>query len=238
MMMRDQLRDCTSPVVFDVGANIGHHSLFYSTVAEVVHSFEPYGAVADRLQEKIDCNKIENVVLHRFGLGRENASLRFSPPESSNTGTGTFVPQAEASEPNGLVLEVRRGDEFADELSLEGLDFVKIDVEGFEKEVLEGLKQTLAHYRPKVFVEWNTEGSSLSEFCEYFPEGYSFWYFESYPSLLKAFCRGTYRLRPVSAASKSPSGNYLAVPDAPEVSAVATSTRSFGSDEAKSAASE
>ena len=212
MMMRDQLKDCPKPVVFDIGANIGHHSLYYSTIADVVHSFEPYGEVADRLQEKIDRNKLNNVKLHRFGLGSENAKLSYFPPETCNTGTGSFALQSKSSTANELTLEVRCGDGVAKDLSLDRLDFVKIDVEGFEKEVLKGLKQTLNQYRPKVFVEWNEAGSQISDFARYFPEGYSFWSFHSYPDFLKAFGQGTYRLRPVLPNSKLSEGNYFAAP--------------------------
>lgn len=66
LMMRDQLADRAEPVVFDVGANIGHHSLFYSTIASHVHAFEPYGQVAKKLTEKIAVNGLENVTLHPF----------------------------------------------------------------------------------------------------------------------------------------------------------------------------
>ncbi len=46
------------------------------------------------------------------------------------------------------------GDEFFDLLNLDGISAMKIDVEGFELEVLQGLKKTLLMYKPFVFVKY------------------------------------------------------------------------------------
>jgi hypothetical protein len=44
----------------------------------------------------------------------------------------------------------------ADKLGLPKLDFIKIDVEGFECDVLAGAKETLERYKPQVFIEFNS----------------------------------------------------------------------------------
>jgi hypothetical protein len=69
------------------------------------------------------------------------------------------------------------------ELSLDRLDFMKVDVEGFELEVFAGAKETLATYRPIVFLEMNHwclnifRRMSIPEFrerlMEYFPYVYA-----------------------------------------------------------------
>ena len=50
--LRDLITDSTSTIFIDVGANIGHHSLFMSQYCKEVHSFEPNPNVRERLTEK------------------------------------------------------------------------------------------------------------------------------------------------------------------------------------------
>ena len=78
---------------------------------------------------------------------------------------------------------VKRLDEIFCELSLDRLDFMKVDVEGFELEVFAGAKETLTTYRPIVFLEMNHwclnifRRMSIPEFrerlMEYFPYVYA-----------------------------------------------------------------
>lgn len=74
-------RDIVSAVFFDVGANIGHHSLFMAKHCAHVHAFEPYAAVAEKLEQKIAKNNISNIVVHQVGLGLKNEKLPYFAPE-------------------------------------------------------------------------------------------------------------------------------------------------------------
>ena len=75
---------------FDIGANIGQHSLFMSLHADQVHSFEPYYAVSQKLEHHIELNGISNIQLHKVGLGNQQEELDFYAPTGRNQGIGSF----------------------------------------------------------------------------------------------------------------------------------------------------
>lgn len=149
---RPQARHCS--VFLDVGANIGQHSLFMSQVADQVHAFEPYAAVANRLRKHLALNNIDNIVLHEIGLGDSNGRLPFFAPASTNKGVGSFNSESQryGNTPVGELI-IRRTDDYLPEQGIEHVDLVKIDVEGFERQTLLGMSQTLSENRPVIVCE-------------------------------------------------------------------------------------
>ena len=143
-----------SPLSFyDIGANVGQHSLFMSQYAGQVFSFEPFGGVRKKILEKIARNQRKNMTVFPVGLGDVNADLDFIEPSGANHGTGSFV--AKESSCGGAVkkLPVRRGDDFLSDHQLPKMDIVKMDVEGFEMRVLAGLQKRLQQDRPAILME-------------------------------------------------------------------------------------
>jgi len=139
---------------FDVGANIGHHSLFMSGHADQVFSFEPFGPVFDEMQRKLSHAKVRNVSAFPFALGDRSGTGVFYPPTGCNQGTGTMgaiLPGNAAAE--AIEIEVVRGDDFFATHHLPPVSLIKIDVEGYEANVLEGLRKTLWRDRPPILVE-------------------------------------------------------------------------------------
>jgi FkbM family methyltransferase len=141
-------------VFLDVGACEGQHSLFMSRLVAQVHAFEPYPPAADRFQGLIDLNQFTNIKLHRVGLGDTEATVPFFAPPDKNMGAGSFVSEKRqgTSKPVGN-FRVVKGDEWLEPLRLPSLDLIKIDVEGFEKYVLQGLAKSLEQYRPVLVIE-------------------------------------------------------------------------------------
>lgn len=193
-------------VVLDIGANVGHHTLFASTVAAAVHAFEPFAPLAARIHEKIRVNQLENVTVHPIGLGNANTRIPYSPSSTSNSGTGSFGAASERS----LELEVRRGDDYFAGAGIERVDYVKTDVEGFEVEVLKGLAETLRRTRPVCFVEWSQSGRSAVAGPDLFPPDYVFHRFLSNVPRLWVFNACLFRLTPL--AAPWPDGHVLATP--------------------------
>jgi FkbM family methyltransferase len=147
---------------FDVGANIGQHSLFMSQHADQVHSFEPYQAVRQKLEHHIELNKIKNIRLHPMGLSNKKEQLDFYAPTGRNQGVGSFDASS-VSKGNTVLgkLSLVCGDDYLQQEKLQDIALLKIDVEGFEKNVIEGLQATLAKTRPIMVLEV-TYGNSLS----------------------------------------------------------------------------
>lgn len=168
--MRDCLQALTAntkdsgidSVFCDIGANIGQHSLFMSQFADHVLAFEPYGPVREKLQFHIELNQIMNIAVHPVGLSQQAETLPFFAPTGRNQGIGSFD-AATISKGNKETghLQLVKGDDFLESQHLPPLTLVKIDVEGFEKNVLSGLRETLAKDRP-VLVTEITYGNALS----------------------------------------------------------------------------
>ncbi len=145
----------TDDLVFvDVGANTGLHSLYMAQRVSAVHAFDPYPPVVAKMRQNLERNQLENVILHPIGLGAEAARLPFAEPPESNQGTGSFVSEAGLpGQRTGLELEIAVGDEYFQEQGIERVDVMKVDVEGFEKAVLTGLRKTLERTRPVIVME-------------------------------------------------------------------------------------
>jgi FkbM family methyltransferase len=139
---------------FDVGANIGHHSLFMSRYADKVFAFEPYEKVSAKLAEKIADNALINIEIFPVALGSEDKELDYFEPAGPNAGTGTFSTEV----PDNWSGTTRRtmayqGDALFKKIGLPRIDILKIDVEGFEPEALRGLRQRLISDRPVILME-------------------------------------------------------------------------------------
>jgi FkbM family methyltransferase len=129
--------------VLDVGANRGEFSLFASTLARQVIAFEPNPKMVSVLQRDIARNSVTNIRVEPFGLGNENSSAALYVPKH-NSGEASFCDNGGEQ----VTAKIRRGDDL-------GLapNFIKIDVEGFEPLVLDGLRKTIATHRPVIVTE-------------------------------------------------------------------------------------
>ncbi len=167
-------------VFLDVGANTGQHSLFMSRLVAKVHAFEPYPPVLERLTYTVESNSLTNVFVHPVGLGAADETLEFFEPPPTNQGTGSFL--LSDRDPSGAVtqLEVVIGDEYLVEQRIDRVDLMKIDVEGYEKNVLSGLAKTMERERPIVVLEVTVSKGqeelfkSQNELIAAFPAGYEF----------------------------------------------------------------
>lgn len=130
-------------VVWDIGANVGVYTeLFCQWVGEngFVVAFEPLAESCERIRERLPhCGwlQVENVA-----LGEEDCAGRLvTGAESVENHIETAADSPDAVEGSVPVL-IRRGDEVCDRLGRVP-NLIKVDVEGFEEEVLNGMKQTL-----------------------------------------------------------------------------------------------
>ena len=212
LFLHEYLRDRPRRVCLDVGANTGHHSLFFATLFHEVHAFEPYAPVIEVLRERVRMNDLaDRVQIHPFGLGARDETLFFHAPESANTGTGWFGRVRDAKVKHISELPVRRGDEVLSGLGTGPVDFIKLDVEGHEVAALEGLRQTLAAHRPVIWLEWNYPGDEpmRTRLLHCLPPGYVVHTVTTNQPVLGLFNRPSGRLQ---AADYGHYGNLLLVP--------------------------
>lgn len=153
-LLRDLLTGKAAPIFIDVGANVGLFSLFLSRFASHVHAFEPWCKVRNAFQQRVTINGIKNISIYPVALGEKNERLPFYAPKGANLGTGSFCAD-HAPDRNRLLgeLDVVNGDDYLELHNVSRVDVMKIDVEGREKSVLLGLRETLARSAPFVFLE-------------------------------------------------------------------------------------
>lgn len=146
---------CDSEVILDIGANIGCTTLLFGGLSKIVYAFEPSQTTFAFLERNISCSGLMNIFLHNIGLGDESGetTLTFAP---SNRSGGFISNQIQVSA--GHTVEkviLHRLDDVVKSLNLRKIDFIKIDVEGFEGHVIRGATQTLSNHKPLVVLELN-----------------------------------------------------------------------------------
>lgn len=123
-------------VIFDIGCRTD--SEFLNFKGEV-HYFDPVPFFIDNVSKRENQNI--RSFFNPFGLGTE-ASLSWYYPKYQS-----FLNRIESckvsDESNRIELEIRRGEDYVLEKKIEHIDFLKIDTEGFELDVLKGFGQTL-----------------------------------------------------------------------------------------------
>ncbi|HTH59855.1 MAG TPA: FkbM family methyltransferase [Paraburkholderia sp.] len=142
--------------VLDVGANIGCTAL---ALSEIVHNgkvvaVEPVPRTFAHLKKNVVATP--NITCLNFALGKETGFVQMQGSE--NNLSGAFVSnEFHIGNAGHFTVEVpvRTVDEAFSDFGLDKLDFIKIDVEGFELDVLEGAINTLLKYRPRVVLEMN-----------------------------------------------------------------------------------
>ncbi|MDR2463013.1 MAG: FkbM family methyltransferase [Verrucomicrobiales bacterium] len=147
----DRLRPLivSGAVILDIGANIGNHTVYFAKVcgAKKIHAFEPVRATFEILRRNIELNNLSvTVSAHNWALGDRNGGGRVAALDAHNIGAQR-VAYADSED----AVTMRRLDDA--DLGEPRVDFVKIDVEGFELEVLAGGRNFFARHRPLVFVE-------------------------------------------------------------------------------------
>jgi FkbM family methyltransferase len=127
--------------VVDVGANVGDFSIFCAFFnPKKVYAFEPMEHTFRLLEENISLNGLERLVVPvKKGLGAENFSI------SAKAGADAALGDGGDAGPGNEQLEIVRLDDFLDG---EEIGFLKMDVEGYEENVLRGAEKSIARWKP------------------------------------------------------------------------------------------
>jgi FkbM family methyltransferase len=135
----------------DVGANAGYFTLLVSDLSRQtarIVSFEPNPAVADLLEESLELNRAYRITLVRAACGRSSATAPlFVNPDPTNSGRTTLLAGVLTDAPS-IDVRLLPLDEYCREHDLTP-DVIKIDVEGFESEVVRGMQQLLERRVPR-----------------------------------------------------------------------------------------
>jgi FkbM family methyltransferase len=151
--------------VFDIGANIGLHSILLSHLVGPqgrLHAFEPNSELVPAL--KCTLSHLGNATLHTIALSdKDDESTLFVPPDDSMASLKDWTADnalGGEGKPRLVSCQQRRMDDLVNEGLLPQPDFIKCDVEGAELLVFQGGRQTLERAdAPLVLFEVNKDAS-------------------------------------------------------------------------------
>lgn len=170
-LMSDHIK--SNSIVIDVGANIGAYTIPLAVLNPTIdiHSFEPNPYVADRLRRNISVNQITNVTVHQEGLSNNQGVTQFHvirPSENMtyNLGLSSIAESAvQDQDTDKIEIAINTIDNiFSD--SDKHVSLLKVDVQGFEFEVLKGAEITINKYRPVIIIEHETVHFDSNEKAE------------------------------------------------------------------------
>jgi FkbM family methyltransferase len=163
-LMRRFLR--SGQTIVDVGANVGYLTRFFARAtgaAGKVYAFEPNPIIFPLLKKNL--SRFHQVSLYNVGLSSSDARLPLflAGADHSVASFAKDYPVAhvfyqESGQLHSEMAELVSGDAFMDKIGVHRIDVLKVDVEGWELNVLAGLERTIS------------DSPELAVFCEFNPK--------------------------------------------------------------------
>jgi FkbM family methyltransferase len=149
-------------VVIDVGASLGEWTLPFARAvgpAGRVIAIEPAPRGAAALASTLAANALHQAEIVRCAIGDHDGTAEFAVPvvTSARTDTGTARIGPACTGHDALQVSLRSLDSLAAEHDLARIDLIKIDVEGHERQVLDGAAAVLSRNRPVLVIETGHE---------------------------------------------------------------------------------
>lgn len=160
-----------SPTIFDVGAHFGWYGLTLSRLSDesLIHYFEANNSLIDCIKRttiinglehrsKINHNAVSDIngeilklnILNHLQGSSSIEDIKMDLTDQTSTFFGNI------KEPNSIDVESITIDEYSNKHAIKNIDFLKIDVEGHEENVIEGAKRMLAESKDiTLLIEWN-----------------------------------------------------------------------------------
>ena len=166
-------------IVLDVGSYIGLHTLTLANLSSHVYSFEPQPLIYECLSKTLAKQHLYNVTLFNIALSNKEEE---SFIHTNNDGNASLAGIRDNLFNHSFPCKLKSLDSY----KFDKVDFIKIDVEGSEWEMLDGATQTIIQNRPIIILETfkrKKNKAKLDEFCSVF--SYSSTYISADNYLLK-----------------------------------------------------
>lgn len=135
-------------VVLEIGANIGYYALIEARICKHVYAVEPHPDNVRSLERHVELNNYKNIEIHPVAIGSHTGTAALNVSDKSNW--HTFVERK--GKTRQIEVPMFRGDDFLKDKR--PVNFLRMDVEGYELEVLKGLKETLGdNHLKRIFLE-------------------------------------------------------------------------------------
>ena len=183
-------------VCLDVGANIGNHTLFFSSYYDEIHAFEPVLTTFKALELNVLINSlVGKIKIHNIALSSSNSNLRFFEDQSGDIGRSKVAGIDELIPEKTIeyIVPSIRGDDYFQ--NLVDIKMIKIDAEGHEADVINGLSKVILLNKPIILFEANARDGDSNVITELMKLGYKYFYspqikyYDVKPKILKYFLR-------------------------------------------------
>ena len=162
--------------VIEVGANIGSHTVGLAKrvgPSGQVFAFEPQRACFALLQSQIALNQLHSVIAFNEGSGADECELWLPQIDYSRQGNYGGVPLRRSGSGRQEKVKVRRLDDVFPDTPVH---LIKIDVEGMEREVIEGARKLIESSKPNLYVENDRVEESAALISLIQDYGYRLWW--------------------------------------------------------------
>ncbi len=127
----------------DIGASLGFYALIEGNCGAKVYAIEANPSNTDILRKSVVLNGYD-IEVYNFAAGNKFGRARFMQDHKSNRG---FMLDMVAHRPGGIkevTVEERTLDSFVSDHAIGHIDLLRFDIDGYEREMIEGAQQTLA----------------------------------------------------------------------------------------------
>lgn len=141
----------------DIGANIGYYVLLENKIIGndgKIIAIEPSPNNFEYLQKNISRQNNSNIQAFNLAAGDKDGHINFLIYQDASN-SGMVIPDGEVSKWPGNIITVpiKKIDSLLDEIGTAKIDFVRMDVEGYEYHIFEGMKETLKKSKPIIHIE-------------------------------------------------------------------------------------
>ena len=145
-------------VVLDIGANIGYFTLLFAKQAGSngkIYAFEPEPKNFQLLKKNLENNKYQNVTCENVAVSNKNDEIELFLSEKS-IGQHKIYPSTSVSNKSIKIKSIKIDDYILKNIKDEQISFIKIDAEGSEYHIIEGMKSLLGSKIPlKIMLEFD-----------------------------------------------------------------------------------
>jgi FkbM family methyltransferase len=150
------MSDCLKEksVFIDIGANFGIYSLYASKIISnqgKIIAFEPFSENYKKLEVNIQLNGLNQIQIEKMAVGdADSSTIIYYDKKERNLGMATLNPVEGAIKETVTIIKL---DSYIKAQKIGRIDFIKIDIEGFEYAAIMGMKKTIQEHKPILLIE-------------------------------------------------------------------------------------
>jgi len=167
----------------DLGSNLGYYTLLESKLvgnSGKVFAFEPSPITYENFKKNLEINHITNVYHYNVALGNINGKIKFLVSKMSNW-CRIVDDSKKTLDDNIIEVPMLTLDDFSTKNKLEKIDFIRMDIEGYESKAYSGMTEIIKKFKPELYMEIHPVFMGVEKTIEFLQQlkndGYEIKYF-------------------------------------------------------------